>query len=121
MERKNFKKLARYYAPHKKLFWANMCFAVLGAAIAVAVPLLVRYLANTVVSWSDAQALPVIGKIAAVLLGMLLLEMYCNYFVTYYGHLMGAKIEYRMRNELFTRSSPSRFTTTRRSARSCPA
>ena len=102
MERKNFKKLARYYAPHKKLFWADMCFAVLGAAIAVAVPLLVRYLANTVVSWSDAQALPVIGKIAAVLLGMLLLEMYCNYFVTYYGHLMGAKIEYRMRNELFT-------------------
>ena len=102
MKKEKFKKLTRYYAPHKKLFWTDMFFAVLGAAIAVGIPLFVRYLANTVVSWSSAQALPVIGKIAVLLFGMLLLEMYCNYFVTYYGHLMGAKIEYRMRNELFT-------------------
>lgn len=102
MSRKKFKKLTHYYAPHKKLFWADIFFAVLGAAIAVAIPLFVRHLANDVVSWSSAQALPIIAKIAALLFGMLFLEMYCNYFVTYYGHLMGAKIEYRMRNELFT-------------------
>ena len=35
MKKEKFKKLTRYYAPHKKLFWTDMFFAVLGAAIAV--------------------------------------------------------------------------------------
>ena len=102
MKKDQFKKLTRYYAPHRKLFWADMLFAVLGAVISVAVPLFVRYLANDVTGWESARALRTVGEIGALLFGMMLLEMYCNYFVTYYGHLMGAKIEYRMRNELFT-------------------
>ena len=102
MKREKFRRLKRYYVPHRRLFWADMFFAVLGAVISVAIPLFVRYLANDVTGWHSARALRVIAEIGALLFGMLLLEMYCNYFVTYYGHLMGAKIEYRMRNELFT-------------------
>ena len=96
-----FKELTRYYAPHKKLFWADMFFAVLGAAVAVTIPLFVRYLAYDVVNWGSTAALRTIAEIAALLLALLLAEMYCNYFITFYGHMMGAKIEFRMRNELF--------------------
>ncbi len=32
---------------------------------------------------------------------LIILEFYCNYFIAYYGHIMGAKMEYNMRNEIF--------------------
>ena len=36
-----------------------------------------------------------------LMLGLILLEAYCNFFIAYYGHIMGAKMEYDMRNEIF--------------------
>lgn len=35
------------------------------------------------------------------MIAMVALECFCNFFITYYGHVMGAKIEHDMRNEIF--------------------
>lgn len=102
MSKSNLKNLAAYYVPHKKLLAADLFFAILGAVISVAVPLLIRYLSGDVVGWAPNQALKTIVLVVGLMLFLLLTEMYCNFFITYYGHIMGAKIEYRMRNEIFT-------------------
>lgn len=90
-----------YYKPHRKLFLKDTFFAVFGAAISILIPLFVRYLTSNVVYWEKNSALGAIALIVGALLIMLVLEMYCNYFIANYGHVMGAKIEYAMRNELF--------------------
>ncbi|MEA4894976.1 MAG: ABC transporter ATP-binding protein [Oscillospiraceae bacterium] len=102
MKNKKFKTLVSYYGPHKKLFFSDLFFALTGAAISVVLPLLIRYLTNTVAYWSSSEAVRTILMVVGIMFAMLLLEMYCNYFMAYYGHIMGAKIEYRMRNEIFT-------------------
>ncbi|MFV0528905.1 MAG: ABC transporter ATP-binding protein [Lachnospiraceae bacterium] len=98
---KSLKKLARYYIPYRKLFFSDLFFAALGAAVTLAIPLLVRYITYEVIDFPQAQALAVILKIAVVMLGLVLIEWGCNYFITYYGHTMGAYIEHDMRNEIF--------------------
>ena len=40
--------------------------------------------------------------IIAIVVGILILfQCYCNYYIANYGHVMGAKIEYDMRAEIF--------------------
>ena len=102
MEKSKFKNLISYYKPHRFLFGADLFFAVLGAAVSIVLPLLVRYITGTVVHWSSSEALKTISIIIAVMLAMLVIEMYCNYFMTYYGHIVGARIEARMRNQIFS-------------------
>ena len=102
MEKSKYKNLISYYKPHRFLFGADLFFAVLGAAVSIVLPLLVRYITGTVVHWSSSEALKTISIIIAVMLAMLVIEMYCNYFMTYYGHIVGARIEARMRNQIFS-------------------
>jgi len=102
MKHQKFKTLTSYYKPHTKIFAADMFFAILGAAISIAVPLLVRFITGKVVYWDSGEALRTIALIVGAMLALMFVEMYCNYFMTYYGHIMGARIEYRMRNQIFS-------------------
>lgn len=102
MEKSKYRNLISYYKPHRFLFGADLFFAVLGAAVSIVLPLLVRYITGTVVHWSSSEALKTILIIIAFMLAMLVIEMYCNYFMTYYGHIVGARIEARMRNQIFS-------------------
>lgn len=95
------KKLAAYYKPYRGLFWADMFFAMLGAAITLIIPLMVRYITGTVVEMPLAESTKIIVQLGIVMVAMVALEGFCNFFITYYGHLMGAKIEHDMRNEIF--------------------
>lgn len=95
------KKLASYYKPYKSLFWADMFFAMLGAAVTLIIPLLVRYITGTVVKLPIQESTKIIIKIGIIMIAMVALECFCNFFITYYGHVMGAKIEHDMRNEIF--------------------
>lgn len=101
MEKSKYKSLLDYYKPHRLLFFADLFFAILGAAITVSIPLLVRYLTHTVIAWEAGLALKTIFIVTGLMLLLLLVEMGCNYFMTFYGHIMGAKIEFQMRNQLF--------------------
>lgn len=101
MKNNKLKEFAQYYKPHKVLLFKDLFFAILGAAISIVIPLLVRYIQNNISVWGAVTGLRMILIIVAAMLLLLLLEMYCTYFVTYYGHVMGAKMEYDMRNRLF--------------------
>ena len=47
--RHKWKKLISYYKPYKGLFFSDLFFAVMGAGISLAIPLIVRYITNVVV------------------------------------------------------------------------
>lgn len=90
-----------YYKPYRGLFFADMFFAIMGAAVTLVIPLIIRYITGTVIFYEANEALKIILKLALLMVGLVLLEAYCNFFIAYQGHIMGAKMEYDMRNEIF--------------------
>ncbi len=97
-----WKKLLGYYKPYRGLFIADMFFAFLGAAVSLVIPLIIRYITGTVIYEEKDIMLKHIVILVAVMVAMVLVECYSNYFIGYYGHMMGAKIEFGMRNEIFS-------------------
>ena len=98
---KNFKKMLSYYKPYRGIFWADMFFATVSAAVALAIPLVIRYVTYTLVYEDKAQIMYQIKIIAAALFAMVVADCYSKFFISNYGHVMGAKIEYNMRAEIF--------------------
>lgn len=98
---KNMKRLLSYYKPHMKMFWADMFFATLSAGIALSIPLIVRYVTGTLIYLPPAEIVRQIILIGIGLVVLVVLDFYCKFFIGNYGHVMGAKIEYRMRAEIF--------------------
>ena len=96
-----WKKFISYYRPYVKAFLADMFFACLGAVITLIIPLIIRYITNTVIYFETAQAMSRILQLAALMVGMVLLECYCNYYIAHAGHMMGARMERDMRHEIF--------------------
>lgn len=101
MEHK-WKRLAGYYGAYKGLFFSDMLFAVLGAGVTLAIPLIVRYITTNVIMLPGNEALQTILKLGAVMVGLVALEGFCNFYIAYFGHMMGARIEHDMRNEIFS-------------------
>lgn len=99
--RQMLKKLASYYRPYMPLFLADMFFAIVGAGITLVIPLIVRYITNEVLALGSRQALDKIISLGIMMLVLVAIECFCNYFITNFGHVMGAKIEYDMRAEIF--------------------
>ena len=95
------KKLAAYYKPYKGLFFSDMFFAILGAVITLVIPLIVRYITNEVVYFNHHKAMQTILVLGAVMIGLVIVEFGCNYFIAYYGHIMGAYMEADMRSDIF--------------------
>ena len=102
-EKKYFKwnEFLSYYKPFKGIFAADMFFAFLGAATTLVIPLIVRYITGTVVYMPKEQILSTILVLGAVMTLLVLIQCGSNYFIGNYGHVMGAKIEYNMRKEIF--------------------
>lgn len=96
-----WKKFLSYYKPYLGVFAADMFFALIAAATTLVSPLIVRYITGTVIYLGTSEALPMILKLAAVLIGLVIVEAGCNYFIASVGHNMGAKMEADMRSEIF--------------------
>lgn len=96
------RRLIRYYQPYKGLFAADLLFAVAGAAVTLVIPLLVRYIMNNIGGMAPGDARGIILKMGAGMLLLVLVQLGSRYFITYYGHMMGAYIEHDMRNEIFS-------------------
>ena len=99
--KEKLKKLFAYYGPYKKLFYSDMFFAVLGAAVTLIIPLVVRYITNEVVYFDAVTARASVLKLGAVMAALVLLEIFCNFYIAYFGHIMGAKMEADMRRDIF--------------------
>ncbi len=99
--REKLKKLFSYYKPYRVLFYSDMFFAILGAVITLVIPLIVRYITNEVVYFNHHKAMQTILVLGAVMIGLVIVEFGCNYFIAYYGHIMGAYMEADMRSDIF--------------------
>jgi len=92
------KRFISYYKPHKTLFAADMLCALLLAACDLFYPEITRRMLNDYIPNGQIKMLVVF---AAVLLGVYLLKMGLNYFVLYYGHVMGVRMQAQMRKDVF--------------------
>lgn len=99
--KKNIKKMMGYYRPYMKIFWADMFFAMISALVALTIPLVVRYVTSTLIYMPAEEILNKILWIALGLILLLTIDAYSRFFIGNYGHVMGAKIEYDMRAEVF--------------------
>mgnify|MGYP004728327099 FL=1 len=96
-----FRRFVGYYKPYLGIFSADMFFAFLEAGVALAIPLIIRYITSTVVYWDHAEAFAEIIKLACVLVGLVIVEAGSTYFVTSIGHIMGCRMETDLRTEIF--------------------
>ncbi|MBR4708430.1 MAG: ABC transporter ATP-binding protein [Pseudobutyrivibrio sp.] len=100
---KLIKRFIPYYKPFVGVFLLDLICATILSVIDLVFPQLLRFLRGTLFLESPQVILGRLGILAAVLLVMYLIRTACKYYVTYQGHMMGAKIESQMRRELFDR------------------
>ncbi len=100
-KRNNLSKMLSYYKPYMGLFLADMFFATISSVIALCIPLVVRYVTSTLVYMKPELILAQTLKLAILMLVLVLVDFGSRYFIGNYGHVMGAKIEYNMRAEIF--------------------
>ncbi len=96
-----FKKFIRFYKPYKKLFFIDMLCALIASAIDLAFPQILNLLTKGVFTGSSSQILRTLWIIGTGLIIMYIVRYYCQYFITSWGHIMGARMESDMRQELF--------------------
>ena len=99
--KKNLKKMAGYYKPYFGTFMLDLFFAFLASATALVIPLVVRYITSNIANIKADGDIRLILTIGGVLFGLVLVNFGSRYFISYVGHVMGAKIEYNMRSEIF--------------------
>ena len=99
-----------YYGPYKGLLALDLFFATLGASVTLVMPLIVRYITGTVIYEESGAAWQTIVRLSVLMLVLLLVELGCNFYITYWGHLMGARMEYGMRNDIFGHYQKLAFT-----------
>lgn len=97
----NLKKMFSYYKPYMNIFWADMFFALLSAGVALTIPLIVRYVTGTLIHKGSDEILRQIVIIGGIFVVLLAIDMFSKFFIGNYGHVMGAKMEYDMRSEIF--------------------
>ena len=90
-----------YYRPDRKAFLLDMFFAVAASAIALIIPLIARYITSSVIFLDREEAFGQILGLGLLMTVLVAVSCYCNFFISNYGHVMSAKIEYDMRAEVF--------------------
>ena len=95
-----FKKFLSYYRPYKGLFLADMICAFIAAGVTLVFPIITRYITGTVLNQEPVE-FSTIYKLGIFMVVLVIVEYFCNYFIAYQGHVMGAKMERDLRSELF--------------------
>lgn len=90
-----------YYKPYKRLFYTDMVCAVLVSMIDLVFPQALNYLTKNFLVTQTGEFLAIIGYLGAGMLGLYLLRYGCQYYITTWGHVMGARMESDMRQDLF--------------------
>ncbi|MDD4291335.1 MAG: ABC transporter ATP-binding protein [Clostridia bacterium] len=92
------RKFAAYYKPHLKLFILDMICAVAVAGCSLGLPVIVNLVTTDYALRSEPKAL-IIG--CSVLLGLYVLKAFLNFFIQYWGHVVGVRMQMDMRNAMF--------------------
>ena len=95
------KKFIHYYGPYKAVFFIDLICAAVISLVDLAYPQILRTMTKTLFTQDTDIILHALPVIAASLFVMYIVQSLCKYYVTYQGHMMGAKMERDMRRELF--------------------
>ena len=95
------KKFIHYYGPYKAVFFIDLICAAVISLVDLAYPQILRTMTKTLFTQDKDMILHALPVIAASLFVMYIVQSLCKYYVTYQGHMMGAKMERDMRRELF--------------------
>lgn len=98
----SIKKFISYYNPYKFLFFSDMFCSLTLSGIDLLFPLVVRYLLNDVYTMPDrGKIIHYVLLVGSILLVLYIVKYFCQYFITSWGHIMGAKMEADMRKDIF--------------------
>ena len=95
------KEFFSYYKPYKKLFYFDMFCAIIVSIVDLAFPQILKYLTNGLFTKGTSVIVKYIGIVAILMFVMYIIRTYCEYFITSWGHIMGANMESNMRQDLF--------------------
>ena len=93
------KRFIRYYGPHKKMLALDMIAALFISVIGMAYPILTNRMLNIYVQNRMYKAIIISG---VAMLALYTVRMMLRYFVQFYGHMIGVKMQSQMRQDLFT-------------------
>ncbi|MBQ7088847.1 MAG: ABC transporter ATP-binding protein [Clostridia bacterium] len=93
-----FRRFISYYKPHKKLLAADMAAAMTISLLGMVYPFITRQMLNDYIPNAQTNAIVIAGL---VVLGLYMLRWVLNYFVQYYGHMIGVRMQSQMRRDLF--------------------
>nr|MBQ4317555.1 ABC transporter ATP-binding protein [Clostridia bacterium] len=94
-----FKRFISYYKPHKKMLLLDMLASLLISVIGMVYPIVTNKMLNIYIPEKMYTTIVIAGIIVLVLY---ILRMLLRYFVQYYGHLIGVKMQSQMRLDLFS-------------------
>ncbi|HAW15253.1 MAG TPA: thiamine ABC transporter permease [Clostridiales bacterium] len=97
----NLKKMISYYRPYLGTFFLDMFFAVAASAISLVIPMVVRYITSEVI-YLETGAKERILNLGIILVALVVVQFFANFYISDIGHVMGAKMEYNMRSEIFS-------------------
>nr|WP_092074715.1 ABC transporter ATP-binding protein [Dendrosporobacter quercicolus]NSL49837.1 ABC transporter ATP-binding protein [Dendrosporobacter quercicolus DSM 1736]SDN10864.1 ATP-binding cassette, subfamily B [Dendrosporobacter quercicolus] len=94
-------KFIQYYKPYRWLFFTDLLCAAVVSLVDISFPQILYYLTHHVFTRSAAEFIPVLGLVAAGMGMMYGIRYACQYYITTWGHIMGARMESDMRQDLF--------------------
>lgn len=94
------KKFVSYYKPYKKMFALDMFASLLVSVIGLCYPVINRNMMN---DWVPNLKFDYIVWFGCLLLGLYFIRMLLRFFIQYYGHVIGVKMQADMRNDLFSK------------------
>lgn len=95
-----FRKFLSYYKPYKRLFLTDMFCAMIAAGVTLAFPMITRYITGEILT-KEPVNLQRIYQLGILMIILVIIEFFCNFYITYQGHVMGTYMERDIRNELF--------------------
>ncbi len=90
-----------YYKPYRGLLIADIVCALIVSLTTLILPLCTRYITKNILTNITPDAIKNVIMMGLIMLGLIALHTFCNIFVSYRGHLMGATMERDLRRELF--------------------
>ena len=96
------RRFAGYYKPYKALFFADLVAACILAGVDLAFPQLLNFFTREFFTEAPSVILGSLGLIALLFIALYAARTGCQWFITYWGHVMGARMEADMRRDAFT-------------------
>ena len=92
------KRFISYYKPHSKMLVLDMLAALFISVIGMVYPIVTNKMLNEYIPKKMYTTIVIAG---IIVLALYIVRMLLRYFVQYYGHLIGVRMQSKMRQDLF--------------------